>query len=418
MRVCFALPSLRPSGGVAVALAHARELARRHGVEAELVVGDRGGDGAIAVGDVPVRGLEQTRGRRYDVAVATWWQTASALWQLDASRRAMLLQSFEQRFYGRDAPFERLSAEATLALPIAYIAVAPWLRDLLTWLRPDARCSVVPPGIDKEVFAGASRTRREGPLEVLIEGQPTLPFKGVGEAIAAVRAMGEPVRATLVALDAGAAGDVGADRVVGGLDAAGMAALYRESDVLVKLSRVEGLGLAPVEGFHCGLPCIVTPFTGHEEYARHGENGVVVGFDDVPGTAAWLDLLARDRDLLARLSNGARATAERWPSQEESTRTLHRALLELAEGEPPAADERLLMRTLALNSELGRARLSRQGAATEQALTSAEALVRELSDSRDECAERLEETKAELARIKSTRAYRVASALKRLGTRR
>ena len=110
--------------------------------------------------------------------------------------------------------------------------------------------------------------------------------------MAAVRAMREPVRTTLVALDAEAAGEVDVDRVVGGLDAAGMAALYRESDVLVKLSRVEGLGLAPVEGFHCGLPCVVTPFTGHEEYARHGENAIVTGFDDLPGTAGWLDLLA------------------------------------------------------------------------------------------------------------------------------
>ena len=64
--------------------------------------------------------------------------------------------------------------------------------------------------------------------------------------------------------------------------------------------------------------------------------------------------------------------------------------MEVTESEPQEADEALLLRTLALNSELGRARLSRRGAATEQALTSAEALVRELSESRDECAQRLD----------------------------
>ena len=91
--------------------------------------------------------------------------------------------------------------------------------------------------------------------------------------------------------------------------------------------------------------------------------------------------------------------------------------MELAEGEPPAADEALLLRTLALHSELGRARLGRRGAATEQALTSAEALVRELSESRDECAERLDDAKAELARIKATPAYRLGRAAKRLARR-
>ena len=80
--------------------------------------------------------------------------------------------------------------------------------------------------------------------------------------------MREPVHTTLVALEP-PAGDLSVDSVVGGLGPAEMAALYRDSDVLLKLSRVEGLGLAPVEGFHSGLPCVVTPYTGHEEYARH-----------------------------------------------------------------------------------------------------------------------------------------------------
>ena len=402
MKICFVLPDRSPSGGAAVASAHARGLSRDHGVEAELLTLDA---------------LDEAQGL-YDVAIATWWKTVPALWQLDAARRALLFQSFEQRFYDRDAPLEQLSAETTLALPLDYIAVSHWLRDALLRLRPDARCHVVQPGIDKAVFASGQRPARDGELQVLIEGQPTLPFKGVQEAVAATWTMEEPVRTTLVALDPAAAADARVDRVVGGLDAASMAELYRESDVLLKLSRVEGLGLAPLEGFHCGLPCVVTPYTGHQEYVRHGENGIVVGFDDVEGTAGWLDLLARDRELLGTLSDEARRTAEAWPSLEESTRLLHEALGEIVESPPPAVDEPLLMRTLALGTALGRARLGRRRVATEHALTRAEALVRELSDSRDECAERLQESKAELERIRSTRAYRLGAAVKRAATPR
>ena len=400
VRVCFVLPSLRPSGGVAVARAHAAGLARQ-GVEADLVVIEDG--------------LEKAAGRSYDVAIGTWWETAAALWRIDARRRAMLLQSFEQRFYDADAPFERLSAEATLSLPLDFLSVAPWIRDQLVELRPEARCWVVPPGIDKEAFAAERRVNRDGPLRVLIEGQPTLPFKGVPEAVAAVRAMREPVTATLVALDPDTAADMGVERVVGGLDAAGMAALYRDTDVLLKLSRVEGLGLAPVEAFHAGVPCVVTPYTGHEEYARHAENALVVGFDDPPGTTAALDLLARDRDLLERLSAGARATADRWAAPKASTRMLHDALVEIAERDPPAADDPLLLRTLALNTELGRARFNRRAGATEEALVAAEALVRELSVSRDDCGEMLEETRAELARLRGSPVFRLGRAGKRLG---
>src|SRR5215211_8302356 len=105
MRVCFILPTLRPSGGVGVVAAHARGLLDDHGVEAELVVTEQTHGSPVGANGVPVRTLEEAAGRRYDVAVATWWQTAQALWKLDARRRAMLLQSFEQRFYDRDAPF-------------------------------------------------------------------------------------------------------------------------------------------------------------------------------------------------------------------------------------------------------------------------------------------------------------------------
>jgi len=397
VKICFLLPDLSPSGGAAVAAAHAGGLQRDHGVETELRTLDDG----------------EARGR-YDVAIATWWQTVPALWQLDAARRAVLLQSFEQRFYDRDAPFERLSAESTLAMAVDFIGVAAWMRDVLSELRDGARCWVVRPGIDKECFTAPRDVRREGPLRVLIEGQPSLPFKGVEDAVQAVRAMREPAHSTLVALDGAAADDVDVDRVLTGLDRDAMAALYRDSDVLIKLSRVEGLGLAPIEAFHTGLPCVVTPFTGHEEYARHRENALVVGFDDRAGTSAALDLLASDRDLLAQLSSGARATAASWPSSAESTRLLHEVLLELTAAAPARADDALLARTLALHADLGRGRIQ-QAASTERALTVAQDLVHELSLSREDCRDMLEDARAELDRIQGSVPYRLGRAAKQAG---
>ncbi len=51
---------------------------------------------------------------------------------------------------------------------------------------------------------------------------------------------------------------------------------------------------------------MVTPVTGHDEYVAHGENGLVVDWDDPRGTTRALDLLAADRALLHRLR------AARW----------------------------------------------------------------------------------------------------------
>lgn len=408
--VCFVLPDGRRSGGTDVARAHAEGLRRDHGVEAELVQVD--GEPVSLDGGVPVLSVADAASRRYDLAVATWWQTIPALSRLNAAREVTFLQSFEQRFYEDTAPLERLSAECTLAMSVDFIAVAGWIRDLLAELRDGARCWVVRPGIDKDRFTAEREIRRDGPLRVLVEGQPSLPFKGVAEAVAAIARMREPVHTTLVGLDVSEADSLPLDRVESGLDPDGMAALYRDSDVLVKLSRVEGLGLAPIEGFHSGLPCVVTPFTGHAEYARHRENAMVVGFDDPVGTAATLDELARDRSLLERLSAGARETAAGWPSRAESTSALHTAIGEILGAEPPQADEALLLRTLALGTELGRAQV-RHAAEMQRALAVAQELVHELSASRDECGERLEAADAELDRIRRSPGYRVGRAAKR-----
>jgi hypothetical protein len=123
---------------------------------------------------------------------------------------------------------------------------------------------------------------------------------------------------------------------VGPLSQDELARRYAESDVVLKLSRVEGMFGPPLEGFHMGATCVVTPVTGHEEYVRHGHNGLVVDWDDPRGTARAQDLLARDRALLHRLRVGALATARAWPSWEQAGAFMALALRRIAAEPPPA----------------------------------------------------------------------------------
>jgi len=406
MRVCFLLPSLARSGGSSVVRDCALRLSQRPSVESELVLTAGEPPASGRVQSVPIRTLPQARGQRYELAVATWWETARALWELNADRRVCFLQSFEQRFYHRDELVEQLGAEAILALPVDFIVVAGWMRELLLELRPEANVVHVPNGVDAEVFAVPQSERGDRPLRVLIEGQPSLWFKGVQDAVQATRAMDEPAELTLLALDPPMAEGLDVDRIVGDLDPSEVAALYAETDVLVKLSRVESLGLPPLEAMYAGLPSVVTPFTGHEEYLEHGVNGIVVGFDDLAGTARWLDLLAGDRALLERLSGGARATAAAWPSPGATGELFVEALTRIVAAPPPAPDPRLLQRTLALHGELGRDQAGRLRY-TEAALTSARAHVGEVSAM-------VNERSAELVALKSTRSYRLHRAAARL----
>jgi glycosyltransferase involved in cell wall biosynthesis len=333
VRVAFLIPALDLFGGAGVVVGHARRLREHHGVDAVLVVtrADRaaGEHQHQGLGGVPVLELEAARGERFDVTVATWWETTLHLHDVPADRYAYFVQSMEDRFYGPDTA-ERAAAAMTHTLPVAMITEARWIADQLEELHCAGGFHVhyVRNGIDKRVFAipDAVEPSLDGPLRVLVEGRPGVPFKGVDEALAAAAAMREPAHVTLVCGDRAAAESAPADEVVGPLSATEMAELYARTDVVLKLSHVEGMAGPPLEGFHRGATCITTPVTGHDEYVADGRNALLTSWDDERGASRLLDLLARDRRLLHELRLNALRTARSWPSTEQSTAMLLLAL--------------------------------------------------------------------------------------------
>jgi glycosyltransferase involved in cell wall biosynthesis len=338
VKVAFVVNDLQLSGGVGVVVEHARQLVYRHGFAVDLVLArehDEPGWAFRGLAHVPVHGMERAGQERYDVAVATWWETVGPALELDAHRHAYFVQSLEDRFYmPHEAP--RLAATLTHDLPLEVITEARWIAETLEALMPERRCLLVRNGIDKDVFApvAAPPVRGDEPLRILIEGNPGVWFKGVGEALEAVRIMRAPRVVTSVAADGRKLR--GADTALPHLSQRDLAKAYAEHDVVLKLSRVEGMFGPPLEGFHLGATCVITGVTGHEEYVVHGENGLVVDWDDPRGTARALDLLARDHALLHRLRWGALATARGWPSWEQQGTVMAAALRAIARREPLA----------------------------------------------------------------------------------
>jgi glycosyltransferase involved in cell wall biosynthesis len=90
--------------------------------------------------------------------------------------------------------------------------------------------------------------------------------------------------------------------------------LYAAADVLLSLSRAEGMPFAVLEALAVGTPVIASPIPGHAEIAAHVEACRLVPLD-VPSIVAELDELLRwDRATLARHVVAAR----RWIAQERS----------------------------------------------------------------------------------------------------
>ena len=180
----------------------------------------------------------------------------------------------------------------------------------------------------------------DGPLRVVIEGGLDLVRKGVPHALEAVRRMREDAHVTLVtprAPEPGAAVPDGRRRrTSAGCRTSRSPRVFSESHVLLKLSRAEGMYGPPLEAFHKGCTCVTNPVTGHLEYIRHGENALVVDWDDPAGTARALDLLARDRELLARLRAGALETARAWPDWEASSAEMAEVMRAIVAEPPPS----------------------------------------------------------------------------------
>jgi glycosyltransferase involved in cell wall biosynthesis len=230
-----------------------------------------------------------------DVAIATDWTTTARLFEAQAKRYAFWVDHFAHRRMGTWQA-ERFAAQLAYDLPVDFIAAAPWVRDTLADLRPEARTILVTSGAPD---AAPSPATSPGPLRIHVAR--------------------EEDRAVLEAMEA--------PSVVVGLG---------EAEVVVMRSTVDGVLGAPLEGFRRGATAVVGPAHDAQDLVVHGENGFVADADDVRGAARFLDQLARDRDLLARLREAARATGERWPTWEDAAAQMKEALERIVAEDPPA----------------------------------------------------------------------------------
>jgi glycosyltransferase involved in cell wall biosynthesis len=92
------------------------------------------------------------------------------------------------------------------------------------------------------------------------------------------------------------------------------------ADVLVLPSLSEAFGLVVTEALACGLPVIITPNVGAGDLIADSREGFIVPICSSEAIADRLSTLHRDRDLLAAMSQNARATAEEksWTAYREN----------------------------------------------------------------------------------------------------
>ncbi len=271
--------------------------------------------------DLNVVPLKDVSELTFDVVIATWWETVFNLGLIKADHALWFMQSMEDRFYTNGDPMQLL-AQTAFAIDIPIVTEASWIVRQIHEFEPGRLVGYAPNGIDKSVFrqhetAGSNDEQR--PLRILIEGSQHAPNKGVAQSFDVVEQMKSEVEVTWITSQGAHDDERPSTRVVGPLTFDEMSREYSRADVLLKLSRVEGMFGPPLEAFHCGATAVVTPVSGAEEYIISGVNAEVVAWDDVVGTASLLDSLAGDRERLSSLKAGALKTASSWPDWKDST---------------------------------------------------------------------------------------------------
>lgn len=332
MKIAFVLNDLRLSGGVNVVLQHARRLASGDGDEVFLLVRESTEETwcVALIGDATIVPSQSWSQESYDIAIATYWETLLFLGEVRADSYVWFCQLYEDRFFpDRNPSISTMQIAGAIPLPV--VTEAHWLRDLIASENPDRAIEVVLNGIDKDLFTESDNPSDRGPgFSVLIEGSLDAVAKNTTFAIEGSLRSAEMTLLTHVGNRPLEISDPRYRFVSGGLSFEKMAELYRSHHVQVKTSLAEGMFGPPLEGFHCGLPAIVTPVTGSDEYIDNGVNAIVVLWDDAHGVGTAIDSLAQDRALWSNLQRGARDTAQSWPDWDAQSKLFKKALVSVA----------------------------------------------------------------------------------------
>lgn len=345
--VAIPLVSFNPSGGVRMIIHVANALAARgrsvvvsapaHAASPPIPLGDgvalhmrRSAGGlrgrAAFVSDMP----------RARVYVATGYQTPLLIQAAVRGRAPIvyLIQNDEpvsHVTYGTQPaaikPALRAWACAGFLVPATRIAVSRYVAERVG---PSRIQRVVPPGIDPTFIdiatRGDDRLRRARHARDARTAVGTLVhpgrIKGMDVAFNAFGRLRDTRSIRFVAFDGAYRGPVAtgietfSNVATNEHMAHDIPAFLSYIDVFVFPSWVEGFGLPPLEAMACGAAVIVTDSGGVREYARDGDNCLLVPAGDVAALARAIERVSTEpsaSELRARLVRGGRSTALQYP---------------------------------------------------------------------------------------------------------
>jgi glycosyltransferase involved in cell wall biosynthesis len=209
------------------------------------------------------------------------------------------------------------------------IAVSESTRDYLLDREdlPDDLVTMIPNGIDTEVFSPASAVAREAARAALGIPRDGLVIGGVGRLVAqknfalflevAARVLaGHPSVLFVIAGTGPEEEELKARAVALGIEeqvrflghVSDRLALYHAFDALLMTSDFEGTPMVLLEAMSCGLPVVASAVDGIAEVCTNGHNALLIAPGDVAGFTAALEGMLKDDGLRSNMGRNARNT--------------------------------------------------------------------------------------------------------------
>ncbi|WP_421902059.1 glycosyltransferase family 4 protein [Maridesulfovibrio sp.] len=333
MKCAFLIDSFQKSGGLLVVLRHAvylQELGNYVVLICDTSPSKDFYNWFPKAESLEVLSTKSCEGEEFDIAIATWWETAFNLPKVKARTYAYFSQLVESLLYPESQILKKLMADASYCLPVHMIVEATWIqRHLKQQYGRDA--SLVLNGLDNDIFYPevSPIAPPVSGVRVLIEGDIYAQHKNVQEALDIARQSNAQEVWLLTLADI--SDHSIADRVFSNVSAKEVASIYSACDILLKTSLVEGMFGPPLEMFGCGGTAVVYKVEGAEEYIVNGKNGIVIDTNDKVGALNSLNMLIADSALLARMKEEAIITASEWPSWAESSSKFAEVVTQLSD---------------------------------------------------------------------------------------
>jgi GT2 family glycosyltransferase len=268
------------------------------------------------------------------IKVATWWNTASPVWQASVLHGIPLyfVQDIETSYYPDDER-TRHAVIDSYRPEFRYMTISSWNRERLRELGLDAE--LIPPGIDLENFRPLADVQRHEDM-VLAIGR-TNPLKNLPLTIDAWRALGEGVteqarpELCLFGIEPELASEPGMRHVQAPSDEQ-VNELFNEATVFIQTSTHEGFALPPLEAMAAGCAVVCTDAHGNRDFCVDGEN-CLMPESTLDAVGAALARLLGDPLLRERLGRAGIETAADY-AWERRIDALEAFLAEVARPKP------------------------------------------------------------------------------------